>query len=118
MLERVSADEANPVIVGVFQYLAEHASFMKVMLGPKGDPSFPDAMKLVMSQHLFEKLIELNPAEMSVPREFFLAYVTSANIGVIQHWFESGMKYSPAYMALLITRMVKRGPLANLGYDI
>ncbi|WP_245599865.1 TetR/AcrR family transcriptional regulator [Paenibacillus harenae] len=118
MIELASEEEANPVIISVFQYLAEHASFMKVMLGPKGDPSFPDALKQVMKEQLFEKLVELQPGNMAVPREFFLAYVTSANVGVIQHWFESGMNYSPAYMALLLTRMTRRGPLANLGFGL
>ncbi|MNC44054.1 hypothetical protein D3C75_929480 [compost metagenome] len=49
-------------------------------------------------------------SQLSIPRDYLVAYIVSAHLGVIQHWLESGMKLSPEEMAALMTRLNVLGP--------
>ncbi|WP_066637943.1 TetR/AcrR family transcriptional regulator [Desulfolucanica intricata] len=103
--------EHFPFIVKLFEYLLENSDFMKVILGPKGDPSFQVKLKEVLRNNLLESFVKIDQKEeMMVPIEYLIAYVCSAHLGVIQHWLESGMKKSPQDMALVLSRMTLLGP--------
>jgi len=110
-------DEPCPFVIDLFAYIADHAVFFKVMLGPKGDPSFPLRLKESMRKNLYDKLLALQPVDekMLVPPDFLLAFVTSAHVGVVQYWLESGMALPPKEMALMISRIVRLGPLQTTG---
>ncbi|MGP7817141.1 TetR/AcrR family transcriptional regulator [Niallia sp. 01092] len=105
-----------PFVVKVFEYLQENAAFMKVVLGPKGDPSFQEKLKELMKNnlllHIFDKAKE---EDMMVPVEIFSAYIMSAHIGVIQQWLLSGMKQTPEEIALMLFKMTFMGPRTVLG---
>ncbi|WP_308636886.1 TetR/AcrR family transcriptional regulator [Paenibacillus silvisoli] len=109
--------EAYPYLIDVFRFFGEHSSFFRVMMGPKGDPSFILRYKNKLRMHLQQKLIELQPDEqhLLVPRQFLTAYISSANIGIVQDWLESGMPHTPEEMALLISRITRLGPLQMTG---
>jgi AcrR family transcriptional regulator len=103
--------EPFPVILKLFEFFQENASFMKVVLGPKGDPSFPVKLKGLIKKIFLQNVAQLlNPETMMVPVEFFLSYVTSAHLGVIQHWLENGMEKSPREMTLIAARLTLLGP--------
>lgn len=103
--------EPFPIIVKLFEFFQENASFMKVVLGPKGDPSFQVKLKNMIKKIFLQNLAQLfNPEEMLVPVEFFLSYVTSAHLGIIQHWLENGMEQSPREMTLILARLTLLGP--------
>ncbi|MCM3628252.1 TetR/AcrR family transcriptional regulator [Paenibacillus glycanilyticus] len=108
-------NEPHPVFLELFDFFTQHAVFFKVLLGPKGDPAYPVQVKQIMLQHIFNKLSLLQSDQIAMPREFIIAYLASANLGVIQHWLEHGMQISPREMALLITRMATFGPLQTYG---
>ncbi|WP_052350566.1 TetR-like C-terminal domain-containing protein [Paenibacillus gorillae] len=58
----------------------------------------------------FMKLVgERDP---SFPKEYLIAFMTSANIGMLTHWIHSGMSLPVEELALLLTRIMYRGPLA------
>lgn len=108
-------NEPHPVFLELFDFFTSHALFFKVLLGPKGDPAYPVQVRQIIQKHIYNKLSLLQTEHIPVPREFIIAYVASAILGVIQHWLESGMQLSPREMALLITRMSTFGPLQNFG---
>ncbi|WP_273851929.1 TetR/AcrR family transcriptional regulator [Guptibacillus spartinae] len=101
--------EPLPHIYNLITYIANHSTYIKTMLGPKGDPSFPNKLK-----ELIKKTILLNLGDRlkqeGVPSDYLIAYVTSANLGVIQHWLETGMDRTPKEIAHLITRFTILGP--------
>jgi AcrR family transcriptional regulator len=119
-LQNLSADDAIsffdhnkpvPFLVNLFEYLLENKGFMKVILGPKGDPSFQAKIKEVMKKNLQQNLsMRFKKEKMLVPEDYFFAYVSSAHLGVIQHWLESEMKESPLELSLILTKMVFLGP--------
>lgn len=105
-----------PFLVKLFEYLKENVIFMKAVLGPKGDPLFQIKIKKIIETHLFDKKFgQLKKENLLVPEEYFISYLISAHLGVIQQWFKSGMKKSPEEMALIFTKMVYLGPLKVAG---
>lgn len=115
IMKYAAHNEPHPVFMELFDFFTLHAVFFKVLLGPKGDPAYPVQVREIMQKHIFNKLSLLQSEHIPVPREFIIAYLASANLGVIQHWLESGMQLSPREMALLITRMTTFGPLQTFG---
>ena len=104
-------DEPFPIILKLFEYFQENASFMKVILGPKGDAAFQGKMKELIKKTFFQKIAEdLKIEEMLVPVDYLISYVSSAHLGVIQHWLQSGMEKSPREMTLILTKMTLYGP--------
>jgi AcrR family transcriptional regulator len=109
--------EPFPFIINLFEYLHENSSFMKVVLGPNGDASFQVKMKELIKK-TFQQTIasKIKEEDMLVPLEFLISYVSSAHLGVIQHWLESGMEKSPREMAMILSRITLLGPRQVTGF--
>ncbi|WP_232698681.1 TetR/AcrR family transcriptional regulator [Brevibacillus daliensis] len=104
-------DQPSPFITNLYEYLSEHAEFIKVLLGPKGDPAFPLKLKEVMRNNM-EKTISsyLDEERLTVPLHYLTAYSISAHLGVIQQWLDEGMKETPQEMAIIVARMIFGNP--------
>jgi AcrR family transcriptional regulator len=126
VVQRISPEEAlnynsqyEPFsfIVKLFECISENYSFIKVMLGPKGDPSFQVKLKEVLKENILKKLLhQSKKEEIMVPSDYLIAYVSSAYLGVIQHWLESGMKESSRDMALVLLKINVLGPGTVAGF--
>jgi AcrR family transcriptional regulator len=117
LMEYASKGEPYPILVKIFEEFVSNADFFKAIFGPNGDMSFARRLKEFMSNHIFNKLTYLQPQDenLLVPRDFIIAYMSSANLGVVLHWFESGMKLSPLEMGQIMTQLVSHGPLVSSG---
>ncbi|MFC4601399.1 TetR/AcrR family transcriptional regulator [Cohnella hongkongensis] len=109
--------EPYPKIVALFEEVTRHANFFKVMLGPSGDLSYVMRLRNLMDSHLFNKLDYVLPegAPTLVPREYLVAYMSSANFGMFLRWVQNGMRETPYEMALIATRLVNHGPIVSSG---
>lgn len=104
-------NEPLPFLIKLFEFFYDNSNFLKVILGPKGDASFQVRLKEFIKKSFLQHLIiRLKKEEMLVPVEFLIAYVSSAHLGVIQHWLEGGMEKSPREMSLILARMTFLGP--------
>lgn len=112
----LSRCEPYPPLIRMFEYLAEHARFFTAMLGPKGDPAFQSKIKKFLETHFYEKITkyQLRDKIKSVPIDYLNAYVTSAHLGIILHWLESGMNYTPQEMAAICFNISFNGPAGLL----
>jgi AcrR family transcriptional regulator len=117
LLNMNSIDKPIPFLVKLFEYFKENAVFIKAVLGPKGDSTFHSKLKKFIGTNLFEtKLIKtIKKENMLVQEDYFISYVVSAHLGVIQQWLESGMEKSPEDMALILSKMFLLGPLRVTG---
>jgi len=106
-------DLAYPPTQLVLHYLKQNADFFRVIFGPNGDVGFPLQIKAFMTEHLYDNIFADIPADRSapVPRDYLIAYMTSANLGLLMHWIQDGMRLSVEHMSMIITRIVSRGPL-------
>ncbi|WP_144510244.1 TetR/AcrR family transcriptional regulator [Bacillus sp. FJAT-22090] len=105
-----------PFTVKLFEYLEENSAFMRVILGPNGDPSFQAKLKEVIKNKMFQKFYQFNNKDnMIVPLDYLTAYVSSAHLGVIQYWLKSGMDKSPEEMATILSQTTFWGPAKVAG---
>jgi len=103
--------EPFPFLIALFTYIQEHADFLKVNLGPKGNPSFQSDLKNLMKTKLLENILtHVKKDDMLVPEDYLTAYLASAHLGVVQHWLENGMEVSPRDLALILSRTTFFGP--------
>lgn len=106
----------HPSFQKVLDYFFKQGDFMRVMLSPRGDLQFPIQIKEFMSEHMFQKLTKYVTKESAatIPWDYFVAYFTSANIGVLTHWITTGNQLSTQEVALIMTRIVGQGPLETM----
>ena len=113
--------EPAPGSVELLRYLAANRDLIGSLLGPGGDPAF------------IKKIID-TAREAVVPRaqtgilglalgtffDYYVTYVVSAEVGMIQRWFERGLTESPEAMARIMTVLafVRPGDLYGQPIDI
>jgi AcrR family transcriptional regulator len=107
-------DEASPFVIDIFEFIAANADFFKVMLGPK---AFPQRIITLIREHIYDQFLQLQLSEenMLVPRDYLLAFITSAHLGVVQLWLAKGLTLPPTEIALMISRIIRLGPLQTTG---
>ncbi len=100
----------HPNVTKLFEYLKEKKHFLKLLLSEKGDPAFSKKLKAFLKNHLVEKIMKVFQNEqfnMVIPEEYFLAFLSSAFLGVIEQWLESDPSPSPEEMAMTHLRLVR-----------
>ena len=106
-------NEPLPLFTALFEFFQEHAEFLAVVLGPRGNPAFQARLKEVMREKLrYNILSELNEEDLNVPLGYLSAYAISAQLGVIQHWLDTGMKESPEQLSIIVSRLVLGNPIS------
>lgn len=110
----IAKDKPFPFIIKVFEYIQKNADFLRAALGPNGDPSFQEKIKDMMIQNFFIKLGNFNT---TVPFEILTTYISSAHLGIIQYWVNTGMKQSPEEMASILFRITTKGPVETIVFD-
>ncbi|WP_127532909.1 TetR/AcrR family transcriptional regulator [Paenibacillus kobensis] len=108
-------NEPYPISVAIFEQFALHADFLKAMFGTKGDLSYAHRFRALMAANIYEKMRYNPPSDLAVPFDYLIAYMTSANFGMLMHWIESGMKQTPAQMGAFMTKIINFGPLVAFG---
>ncbi|MDF2987598.1 MAG: putative transcriptional regulator [Eubacterium sp.] len=84
----------------IFNYVKEYADMLKILLGPDGDYSFVEKLKLAIKT-------TLPPIDDEIFKsQYFIPFTVSGCIGVIQQWLEEDMATSPEDMAKLMVEML------------
>ncbi|WP_188389506.1 TetR/AcrR family transcriptional regulator [Priestia taiwanensis] len=115
--ENVTAETTFAFATSVFEYFNQHAAFMEAVLGPNGDLGFQVKVKEFVKKTIFEggKYSEMRKEILRVPEEYFVSYVASAHLGIIQQWLQNGRKESPQEMAHILATIAFHGPLFAAG---
>jgi AcrR family transcriptional regulator len=103
-----SSPDADPAEVGriLFQYVAEHAEVIRVLLVSNGPSSLlknviDTGTQSVLSQHV--------PLEDGiVPPEVAAHHLVMSTITLIQWWLDHDMPYSPERMGLMYQELIAR----------
>lgn len=108
-------EEPYPAIVKIFEEIAAHAEFLRLMLGPGGDLAYVIRLRELLTARMYRNL-ELNaPDKLMIPMDYLAAYLISANFGLVMHWIESGMSLPPEKMAKIMISTINYGPLVTIG---
>lgn len=115
--EYAQRDEPYPKMVSIFEEIARNAPFFKTMFGPKGDPAYMTQYRELMISHIFGKMDYYKPTRegLLVPIDYLIAYISSANLGVVMHWIQTDFQQSPQEIGHILSRIFNHGPLASMG---
>jgi AcrR family transcriptional regulator len=96
-------------IVGVFNHVAQHARFYRVMMGAAGVPAFIAGVRDYIAEITRQWLTVLQPVpeKSTVPLDIVANSLSWSLLGVLIWWLEHDLPHSSEYMAeqfrLLIT---------------
>jgi AcrR family transcriptional regulator len=88
-------------LVQMLEHLQNHASFYRVMLGPKGYALFGEKIRLYMEKR-FMRSLPKDPKPVlpgKPPAKMILRCISSAGLGAIIWWLENDNQASPEQMA-------------------
>lgn len=98
-------EKLMPVFVFVYSYIKENADFMKVVLGSNGDLHFQMKFKNFVEDSLVKNMF-INHKIAEIPLKYISTVASSAQVGVIQKWLNTGMKETPEELASIISDVV------------
>lgn len=98
-----------PMIVDLFEYIAENPDIFLVMLGPNGDMAFVERMKQLIKEKCLRDWPEVFQLRTTDSFEYFYAFIVNGSIGLVHNWLLTGRKESPTEMAQLVSSMVVTG---------
>lgn len=106
-----------PHIVSVLEFINRDRYLFKVILGPKGDPSYQQYFKNILLIMLLEKFkVEVqNGKNPPVPVHYLIQYMTSAVIGMIMYWIENDLPEEPVELATMISSIANHGLIVSAG---
>jgi len=96
-----SADHPPPYFVRVFEHVAEHQQFYKLMLCGEGIGRFQKLVKEYIAEQASAKVRELTPANQhfAVPPAMHVQFFAGAVLSLLAWWLENEMPLSPHHMA-------------------
>ncbi|TFE01546.1 TetR/AcrR family transcriptional regulator [Jeotgalibacillus salarius] len=94
----------------LFHYLDQEADLFYMLLVNTVDPSFHNRLKGLIQKNM-ERLSHPAEEPVSFHVDYVMAYVTSAIVGMLQHWLANGRKIPPEEMALLVVKINLNGPM-------
>lgn len=103
-------DSPHPYFVTLFNHLQTHAGFYTVMFKRIEDSAVRSRMLEIIRESQFMIISHFKlEQKMLIPMDILLDYLCSSIIGVVEKWYDNGMKYSANYMALQLTRISRLG---------
>jgi len=105
--------------VEIFQCIKRHSRVFRVFLGEQGSPIFINKMKKVFSNQLLNSLSLIQEETVDPEfRQYLQAFLSSAILGVIQEWLDSGNE-DVEEMAIIHFRLIRFfGNLAALQVNV
>ena len=110
-----------PGSVELLRYLRDNSVLVGSLLGAGGDPAFIrrliDLARDAVSGRMQTGIL---PGARGSFFDYYLSYVVTAEVGVVQRWFENGLAESPETMARIMTviAFVRPGDLYGRPIDI
>ncbi len=113
--------EPAPGAIDLLRYLADNRELIGSLLGPGGDPAFIKKLIDLVRDEVSERMqVGIFGLAQGTFFDYYLASVVSAEVGVVQRWFENGLAESPETMARIMTviAFVRPGDLYGKPIDI
>lgn len=114
-----TTDQLQGLVILLLEYVKDHAELMHAIFGLQGDYSFISRIRSMLEQNLnLGALSGLRVENFSVPREYLIAYILHAHLGVLQSWLVNGCQESTVEMARIFFRLSFEGPIRAAGFRI
>ncbi|WP_227394908.1 TetR/AcrR family transcriptional regulator [Jeotgalibacillus aurantiacus] len=97
----------------LFTYVDQEADTFYMLLVDAIDPSFQEKIKDLIKRNML-RLTDHETVSTAVPIDYVMAYVTSAAVGILQHWLQRGRTNPPEELARMIVQINLNGPMRML----
>lgn len=121
LYENIDELEPAPGSVELLSYLKRNGRIIGALLGPGGDLAFAQRICAIACEAVEGRMkTGIFPSALGTFFNYYLSYVVSAEIGIVQRWFATGLVESPETMARLMTviAFVRPGDLYGKPIDI
>lgn len=102
--ERLSA-----FFVGLFQHVAQHADFYRVMVVEESVAPFAQQMQTYIEQFGLRWFARARSRQFSVPPEVVMSFLSGAYMGMIKLWLKQSMPTSPEEIAAQFMQLALPG---------
>ena len=100
-----------PHILRILEYVKAHEQFYKLLLGPKGDPSFIGKISEFIRSMLSVIMVRYGFLDkLLVPANYVFSMFVSVITSFLNEWVRTGMTETPFEMACIMTRVVENIP--------
>ena len=108
--------ERLPVMIQILQVFYKEADFLRLILGPNGDPYFHEKMRQFFVRYFNAYLgNRTDKSKWRFPIELTLAYNSNAILGVITYWLQHDTQQSPEEIATMLIETILKGPFEASG---
>ena len=121
LYDGLSLLEPCPGSVALLEFVRENGDYLSAMLGPGGDPALVEKIKDIARETVTDRALDgLDASALGPFFDYYLAFVVSAEVGVVQRWLEGGMRESVGVMARMMTVLafVRPGDLYGHPIDV
>src|SRR4051794_34187736 len=110
-------DDPSPVMLHLFEHIAEHKQFYRVLLVKDAFPALERQIQTYVEQVMRHRLLAdgYDPQHARLPFDLCIATMVSTALGMIMWWLEHGEAYSAHQMALWLPQVSKLGLQYALG---
>lgn len=106
----------KPFVESVFLHLEQNEGFYRAMLGRQGDPLFQGLFQELLSELIFEPIINIKPDYDRDPRfEMHRSFFSAGFAGLALWWLEKGKPMTIEQASLQITRDILPDYLRLMG---
>ncbi len=101
--------EPLPLLIAIFNYLAENAQMASVLMSKNGDASFIGKFSDMMKEKLIDDWTQIFQVKNPVYFHYAFSFIMSGCIGLFKTWLDGGMSETPEEIAQLTYTMVVNG---------
>lgn len=105
--------EPQDSVVKWFGYFQENSEYLRILLGPTGDPSFEYRLRKKLKGEI-NAMMDADGANNDYLRKYFVEYVVGANFALIRYWLENGEELSPQDVAI-VANLIRQSQAAAAG---
>jgi AcrR family transcriptional regulator len=102
-------NETVLILEDIYSYLADNEALCSVLLSSNGDIAFLERLRSAVREKCiydFDTVFNKNKSQYF---ECFASFIVAGSIGLIQEWFNTGMKESPHEMARITNDIIVQG---------
>ncbi|MDF2725754.1 MAG: TetR family transcriptional regulator [Paenibacillus sp.] len=106
---------AYPPILNMLKYIETQSDLFLAFVGPNGDYQFPFELKQFIRKNMYDQFFRFAEHNYNgnIPLDYLIAYMSSANLGLLTHWLETGMQIPVEQIARMLTQIMYKGPLLS-----
>lgn len=100
--------EQERLAASLFSFIETNSSILKIFLSTRGNAGFHYRFRDAFSEKVranLEKNEQFNEA-LNVPIDYFLSFITSAFLGLIEQWIQNNLDKTPAEMTSIYIDIV------------